>query len=95
MRIVDNTLHVDFDPATGVRIVARDFLGKAFTAPDGESISHIEWPIKEGLKYFRVEIRDGHGGVAWSQPVFPDDWDGIEPALREDPHTPIPENQKR
>ena len=95
MRIVDNTLYMDFDPSTGVRIVARDFLGKAFTAPDGQTISHIEWPIKEGLKYFRVEIRDPKGGIAWSQPVFPDDWDGDEPALREDPHTPIPETQKR
>ena len=95
MRIVDNVLHMEFDPAAGVRIVGRDFLGKAFAPPDGATICRIEWPVKETLKYFRVEIRDPRGGTAWSQPVFPNDWDGCAPALREDPHTPIPEGQKR
>ena len=95
MSIVDDVLYMDFDPAASVRIVGRDFLGKAFIPPAGESLCHLEWPVKQTLKYFRVEIRDGQGKVAWSQPVFPNDWDGAEPALREDPHTPIPEEQKR
>ena len=94
MRIVNNVLYMEFDPAAVVRIVTYDPRGKGFVAPEGSTLSHIEWPIKEGIKFFRVEIHDGKGGVAWSQPVFPNDWDGIEPALREDPHTPIPENQK-
>lgn len=95
MRIVDNVLQMEFDPAMCVRIVGRDFLGKAFVPQHGNTLTQIRWPVKETLKYFRVEIHDGKGGVAWSQPVFPNDWDGVEPALREDPHTPIPENQKR
>lgn len=94
MRIVDNVLHMEFDPAVSVRIVARDFLGTTFMAEKGSAIRCISWPVKEKLKYFRVEIYDAHGGVAWSQPVFPNDWDCVEPALREDPHTPIPAAQK-
>ena len=95
MRIVDNVLYMDFDPALSVRVVTYDPRGKTFVAQKGSALTHIEWPIKENLKYFRVEIRDEKGGVAWSQPVFVNDWDGTEPALREDPHTPIPESQKQ
>lgn len=94
MRIVDNVLYMDVDPAASVRIVGQDFLGKGFAAKPGETITHIEWPVKETLKYFRVEVRDRCGGIAWSQPVFPNDWDGTQPLLREDPHTPVPPEQR-
>lgn len=94
MRVVDDVLSMDFDPASSVRIVGGDFLAKGFTPPQGQTISHMEWKVKETLKYFRVEIRDPHGKIAWSQPVFPGPWDGSSPALREDPHTPIPPEQR-
>lgn len=95
MRIKEDVLYMDFDPATSVRIVGGDYMAKGFTPGDGKTIDHIEWKIKEGLKYFRVEIYSPNGKIAWSQPVFPDPWDGKSPALREDPHTPIPSEQKK
>ena len=95
MRIKEDVLYMDFDPAISVRIVGGDYMAKGFTPGDGKTIDHIEWKIKEGLKYFRVEIYSPNGKIAWSQPVFPDPWDGKSPALREDPHTPIPSEQKK
>ena len=93
MRIVDDVLHMEFDPARQVRIIGGDLMAKGFTALPGEKISHLEWKIKSGLKYFRVQIQDEKGMTAWSQPVFSPQWDGEMVALREDPHTPIPEYQ--
>ena len=93
MRIVDDTLYMDLDPVRQVRICAGELLGKSFT-PTGGTVEHIEWKIKPGLKYFRVELRDPNGGMAWSQPVFPHVWMGEQPALREDPHTPVPVGQR-
>lgn len=94
MRVVDNVLAMDFDPAASVRIISRDFKATAFTPPDGQTVDHIEWKVDERLKYFRVEIRDNRGKIAWSQPVFPGPWDRCRPALREDPHTPLPPEQR-
>lgn len=97
MRIVNDTLHMEFDEASYVRIVGRDFLGKGFSPLKG-TISSIDWDInstKGRLKYFRVEIIDPTGHKAWSQPVFLDGWDESTVALRDDPHTPIPEEQRK
>lgn len=93
MRIVDDVLYMDFDPASSVRIVGGDLMAKGFTPPQGETITHIEWKIKENLKYFRVEVRSPDGKIAWSQPVFPIDWNREDVSLREDPHTPLPPEQ--
>ena len=68
-------------------------MAKGFTPGWGKTISSIAWEIKKGLKYFRVQIYGADGKIAWSQPVFPVPWDREGPALREDPHTPIPPEQ--
>ena len=95
MRVTDGILHMEFDPALSVRIVGGDLMAKGFIADrEDEPLTSIDWKVKAGLKYFRVEIRDLKGRLAWSQPVFPDDWNGEIPELMEDPHTAIPEYQK-
>lgn len=93
MRVADDVLYMDFDPAAKVRIVGADYLAKGFVPAPGETICHIEWKIKENLKYFRVEIHSPDGKIAWSQPIFPGAWDRAAVALREDPHTPLPAEQ--
>jgi hypothetical protein len=98
MRITDDILHMEFDDAVYVRIVGRDFMGKGFLPQEGKKLNTLDWDInstKKPLKYFRVEIIDGRGRKAWSQPVFLNDWDGTGVALRDDPHTPIPEEQRK
>lgn len=93
MRIENDVLHMEFDDAVRVNVVGRDFLGKGFN-PIGKKIASIDWEIKKTLKYFRVEIIDEFGKKAWSQPVFLNEWDEQTVALREDPHTPLPENMR-
>lgn len=94
MRVVSNVLHLEFSPARQVMIIGRDYACKGFQSPFGELLTSIDWPIKENIKYFRVEIIDEKGRKAWSQAVFPGLWDGRTVALREDPHTPLPEGQR-
>lgn len=90
MRIQNDVLHMEFSPVKNVMIVSRDFTAKGFFNPGG-TLESIDWPIKDRLKYFRVELVDQQGRKAWSQPVFPGPWDGSSiPALAEDPHTPLP-----
>ena len=98
MRITDDILHMEFDDAVYVRIVGRDFMGKGFLPQEGKKLNTLDWDInstKKPLKYFRVEIIDERGRKAWSQPVFLNDWDESGVALRDDPHTPIPEEQRK
>ncbi len=95
MRVVNDTLHMEFDDAVCVKVVARDTMGKGFVPVGGKKINTIDWEIKKTLKYFRVEIIDERGKKAWSQPVFLNDWDESFVALRDDPHTPIPESQRK
>lgn len=95
MRVVDNVLYMEMDPAVSVRIMGGDYMAKGFTPERGRLIHQIAWEIKKGLKYFRVQIYTPDGKMAWSQPVFPGLWDWGAPALREDPHTPIPIEQIR
>lgn len=94
MRVVNDTLHMEFSEAVRANIIGRDYLAKGFH-PVNRKITSLDWEIKKTLKYFRVEIIDEKGNKAWSQPVFLNDWDGHSPILREDPHTPIPEEQKK
>ena len=73
MRIENGMLFMRFSPARSLRVVSWPGFGTAKTLRPGHTFTAFEWPVKESLRYFRVEVVDENGGVAWSQPVFLED----------------------
>jgi hypothetical protein len=73
MRIEDGILRLRTTPVRSIRIIGYNAWGKGFTPANGV-VDHIEWPIKTELNYFRVQLFGTDGSMAWSQPIFFDDW---------------------
>ncbi len=74
LRIVGGILQMQCTPVNVVRITTSGICEKKFTAGQGRTIEHFEWEINTQLNYFRIELLDNEGNIAWSQAVFIDDW---------------------
>lgn len=72
MRIENGRLLMEFSQASLVQICGGDRWGYSTYAKD-EPLTKLDWPIRDGLNYFRVKIFDHQGNMAWSQPVFMED----------------------
>jgi len=63
-------LRVSCSPCRDIVFYARGPLGQRFTADHGDTLTEATLAIQPDQIYLRVECHDGHGGVAWSNPVY-------------------------
>ena len=72
--VEDNMIKIDCSPVEGVIINAYGRADRHITAPDGETITHAEFPLRKSDVYFRVTIRDSRGNSAHTHTYFVKDY---------------------
>jgi len=63
-------LRVCCSPCRSITFYASGPRGQRFEAPAGELLDNAVLSIHAEQVYLRVECRDAHGGIAWTNPVF-------------------------
>ena len=69
--IEDGVLRVECSPCEEIHVISYPPRGKTHYALEGK-LTGVEYPLKGGERYVRVECIDEHGGVAWSNPIYMD-----------------------
>ena len=72
--VEDNIIKIDCSPVTNVNINGYARNDRHITAPEGEYITHAEFPLRESDVYFRVTIRDEYGNNAHTHNYFVKDF---------------------
>ena len=69
--IRDGKAYVECGPAKRVNFIMGGPIGssKTIVAPEGETVTFAEAPIKKGVTYLRVEVVDEQGQKAWTNAV--------------------------
>lgn len=65
----DGIIKVDCTPVKRVIFYSNMFWSGQRTF-EGEALTHIEYPVKSGEKYVRVQLDDGEGNSAWSGAIL-------------------------
>jgi len=69
VQIKGETIHVKMSPAQSVNFIARNGLGRRIVAFD-KPLSEATYTIKGNEGYIRIEVEDGKGGTAWTNPMI-------------------------
>ena len=67
--IEDGVVHVECSPCSEVHVITYPPRGKAHYAEENLLVS-LDYPLKGGESYVRVECIDANGCVAWSNAIF-------------------------
>ena len=74
MRIQDGELYMRFSPVKSLHVVTLPGHGISRATENGETFTEFSLKIPEmslrTIRYFRVNLRDLEGGIAWTQPVM-------------------------
>ncbi len=62
--VEDNIIKVDCTPVESIFINGYGRCDRHYTAPEGETLTHAEFPLRKSDVYFRVTIRDERGNNA-------------------------------
>ena len=62
--VEDNMIKIDCSPVVSIYINGYGRADRHITAPDGETLTHAEFPLREEDVYFRVTLRDEYGNNA-------------------------------
>ncbi len=65
-----SALYVSCSPCRSITFYASGPRGRRFEASEGKLLESASLPIHADQVYLRVECRDAHGGVAWTNPIF-------------------------
>lgn len=71
--VEDGKAVVDCSPCEEVHMVTWPPRGCSIYAADQQPLTHLEYPLKGGETYVRVECVDARGRTAWSQPIWMQD----------------------
>ena len=74
LRLEDGMLKVECSPVKFIKFITHPFNGRTLYNKDASPIGSGAFRIDGQEGYVRVECVDFEGNVAWSNPVFPDDW---------------------
>jgi hypothetical protein len=69
VRVTDGRVRIETSPVASIAVVSTPGNGGRVQAPEGESVSEAEFAVP-AAPYFRVEIADGRGRSAWSNPFL-------------------------
>ena len=72
--IEDNMIKIECTPVTNVNINGYGRNDRHITAPEGETITYAEFPLRESDVYFRISIRDEFGNNAHTHTYFVKDY---------------------
>ncbi len=72
--VEDNMIKIDCTPVTNININGYGRADRHITAPEGETITHAEFPLRESDVYFRVSLRDEYGNNAHTHTYFVKDY---------------------
>lgn len=72
--VEDNMIKIDCTPVTNININGYARSDRHITAPEGETITHAEFPLRESDVYFRVSLRDEFGNNAHTHTYFVRDY---------------------
>ena len=72
--VEDNIIKIDCSPCVGIYINGYGRCDRHVTAPEGEEITHAEFPLRESDVYFRVTLRDKYGNNAHTHTYFVKDF---------------------
>lgn len=67
--VEDGVVHVACSPCSEIHVITYPPRGKAHYAQDG-LLETLEYPLKGGEHYVRVECVDENGNTAWSNPIY-------------------------
>ena len=67
--VEDGVLQVACSPCEEIHVITYPPRGKANYA-EAEPLTQLEYPLKGGERYLRVECIDSQGHAAWSNPIF-------------------------
>lgn len=70
--VEDGVVHVACSPCSEVHVITYPPRGKAHYAQEAP-IEALDYPLKGGERYVRVECIDERGNAAWSNPIFLDE----------------------
>jgi len=69
VQINGETIHVKTSPAQSVNFIAKNGLGRRLVAMD-KPLSQASYTVKGHEGYIRIEVEDGKGGTAWTNPII-------------------------
>ncbi|MBO5312565.1 MAG: hypothetical protein J6B29_01230 [Clostridia bacterium] len=72
--VEDNIIKIDCTPAVSIYVNGYGRNDRHITAPEGEEITHAEFPLREGDVYFRITVRDKYGNNAHTHTYFVKDF---------------------
>ena len=67
--VEDGMVHVECSPCSEVHVITYPPRGKAHYAQD-TLLETLDYPLKGGECYVRVECVDENGNIAWSNPIY-------------------------
>lgn len=73
-------LRVRCSPCQNITFYTAGPRGARAVAAPGETLEAATLPLRREQVFVRVECRDQAGGVAWSNPLYGDEWAETEPA---------------
>lgn len=68
VEVNDESVYVKTSLAKAVNFIANSELGKRFTAIN-EPIEEVKYRLRGMERYVRIEVEDGKGGTAWTNPI--------------------------
>ncbi len=69
LKVAGGRIHIATSPVVSIALVSAPTRGGRVFAPGGERLTEAQFPLPEA-RYCRVEIMDGNGKTAWSNPVL-------------------------
>ena len=70
--VEDGVVHVECSPCSEVHVITYPPRGKAHYAQE-RPLTQVDYPLKGGERYVRVECTDVYGKTAWSNPIMLDE----------------------
>lgn len=69
VQLADDTTHVRTSPVREISFMGQAWVGRNYSAPDGELITEASYTLQGWERYLRLECVDAEGRRAWTNPV--------------------------
>ncbi|MCX7919010.1 MAG: CehA/McbA family metallohydrolase [bacterium] len=70
IEIQDNKIFVECSPVSRINFMCNGWNGWTVWPNQGETITSAEFPIRDKVRYVRIECVDTFGKIAWSNPFY-------------------------
>jgi hypothetical protein len=70
LEIQDKKAYIECSPVCRINFMGNGWTGWTIWPKDGKTITGAEFPIRDNVRYLRVECVDKFGKIAWSNPFY-------------------------